>query len=125
MFAKITLWILGLSFAFFGAWSLVSPVSIAELIHFDLTNNVAVTEMRAFYGGVELGFAAFLLAGALRPGLRSASLLSGAFILGAIAISRTIGLVLDGSGSFFIYTALATEVIGCLACWFALSRQPA
>ena len=120
MFAKIVLWIAGISFIGFGLWALLAPASLAGLVHFELLDEIATTEMRAFYGGLDLGLGVYLIMGAIKPEMTRACLVAGAVLLGCIALARICGLLIDGSGSGVMYFALSTEIGGALACWLAL-----
>ena len=114
MFAKVVLVVFGLSFLAFGGWALFAPSSLAGLINFGLENSAAVTEIRAFYGGLEIGFAGFLLAAAFKDELTSAALLALAAVSGGIALARIAGLIVDASGSTLMYGALAFEFTGAV-----------
>ncbi|MFK8030700.1 MAG: DUF4345 family protein [Gammaproteobacteria bacterium] len=125
MQARIILWLLGLSFIGFGIWALVAPAGFSNLVHFQLKDAIGVTEMRSFYGGLEFGLGAFFIfcavyASAGTSGMRRAGLLLGVFVLGCLATARTFGLIIDGSASPVIFGALASEVLGALACFWAL-----
>ena len=49
------------SLGLFGAWALFSPVSLMKLIGYQATGPFSIIEFQSFYGGLELGIAAFLL----------------------------------------------------------------
>ncbi|MFK8016183.1 MAG: DUF4345 family protein [Gammaproteobacteria bacterium] len=112
MFAKVVLIFFGLSFGGFGVWALIAPASLAKLVHFSLDTPGAMTEIRAFYGGLEIGFAAFLIAAAFVRPLVPGALLALVAIAGGIALARLVGIVVDGSGSTFMYSALVWELAG-------------
>ena len=112
MFVNAVLIIFGLGFGVFGVWALLAPQSLAQLLHFGLQTPGAVTEMRAFYGGLELGLAGLLLAAVVVRSLVPGALLALTVAAGGIAIGRLIGLALDGSGSGLMFGALAFELAG-------------
>ena len=114
VFATAVLVFFGLSFGVFGAWALVAPVSLAKLVHFSLETPGAITEIRAFYGGLEIGLAALLLAGAAYRPLMPVALLALVIGAGGIALARVVGLLLDGSSSGFMFGALTWEVAGAV-----------
>ncbi|MEM7081205.1 MAG: DUF4345 domain-containing protein [Pseudomonadota bacterium] len=123
MAAKVVLWIFGLSFLAFGGWALFDPVSFSNLVQFELTSKLATTEMRAFYGGLELGLAAFFILGALKPDLTRPALLVGLLSMGTVACSRIVGIIVDGSTGSLLYAVLAIEIIGALACFLSLKPR--
>ncbi|MEM9172555.1 MAG: DUF4345 domain-containing protein [Pseudomonadota bacterium] len=122
MFAKVVLWIVGLITLAFGAWTLALPFGIAGLVGYDLMTPGAITEIRAFYGGVELGLALFWISGAFKPSLLRPALVSMVMIWGAVAASRTLGIVLDGSLSQTMIVVLITEIASAVLALIALTR---
>lgn len=68
------LWLAGLGFLGFGVAFLIDPVAPMAAIGFDVADEAGVTELRAFYGGMETGLALFILACALRPAWRTPGL---------------------------------------------------
>ncbi|MEL6868962.1 MAG: DUF4345 domain-containing protein [Pseudomonadota bacterium] len=124
-FAKIVLWLFGLITLAFGAYSLVAPEQLAQLTQYDLRSSGAITEIRAFYGGLELGLAAFWIAGALKPSLLRAALVSMILVWSAVAASRVFGLIIDDSLTSTMIIVLVSEVLGAALAFIALQRLPA
>lgn len=126
MLARFALWLLGLSFAAFGLWALARPLHFATLLGFELSNAQALTEMRAFYGGLELGLGLFFIVCALRVDLARAGLVLGVVSLSAVATTRLYGLIVDDSFSTLLVAVLGLELFGIAACLWALkrTRQP-
>lgn len=125
MFARIVLIASGVMFISFGLWALIAPVHLAALVHFDLMDSFARTEMRAFYGGLEIGFGLFLCISGLNSLSHRTALLSCACTLSGIAICRIIGIMIDGTaGSTFMIGALSLEVVGAVVSWFAWNKSP-
>jgi len=83
-----------LRFAGFGVAFLVRP-SILERVDVKARSARATTELRAMYGGMELGLGAFFLVAALRPEWEQAALMAQVLGLGALAASRVGGIVRD------------------------------
>lgn len=124
-FAKGVLWVFGLITLAFGAWSLAAPESIAEVLKVTLLTPGAVTEIRSFYGGLELGLAGFWIMGATRADLTRPALVSMVVIWGSVALARIYGLVVDGGTASSLYVALASELAAAILAYLALSRLPA
>jgi hypothetical protein len=103
-----TLWLGGLCFVGFGLASLIDPIGLLGSAGVVLSGDVAATEVRAFYGGLELGLGALLLAADLY-GKRREGLWLVLASYGGIALGRSIGLLIAGQGSSFLWFALATE----------------
>ncbi len=94
----------------FGAWFLIDPISPLAAIGITATGDPAATEFRAFYGGLEVGLGALLIAAAFKPAWRGPGLwLVLASNLG-IALGRLFGIAVDGVWvPFFVY-ALVWEL---------------
>ena len=118
--ARLSLGLTALVFAFFGVCFLLAPTSLMRIgIWLTLPNSVA--EIRAFYGGLEIGLAAFFFLALARPAWFVPALMLQALALGATAAARLIGIA--GGGTTEVMLALAAaEAIGCVVAIVALSR---
>ena len=67
LLGRALLWGIGLMSVAFGMAYLVSPVSMLELTGGSALTPAATTDVRATYGGLQLGLGAFLLWSALAP----------------------------------------------------------
>jgi hypothetical protein len=106
---RLTLILAALGFLGFGAWFLLDPVDPMARIGVTISGEAAPVELRAFYGGLEIALAAWLLLAATRhhwsrPGLWLVLLLN----LG-IGISRVIGALIDQVWTGFFTGALVWE----------------
>lgn len=110
----------GLSFLGFGALMLLSPQAVMASIGLVLPDGVPTTEIRAFYGGLELGLGALLMAAVVVPAHRPYALVLGSVAYGAIGLTRGWAMWVDGSSSQFLWIALVTEI--GLAALFAWAR---
>jgi hypothetical protein len=111
----------------FGVAFLLAPAKMAGYFELGASSRIALMELRAFYGGIELGLGAFLAITALRKSWHSAGLLAALLSLLGIASARVYAISLEGSASFVIYAALLIEVFGVLAAGFGLvdaRKQP-
>jgi hypothetical protein len=93
----IALWLGALSFAFFGVWLLVRPTALRG-VGVVAENSDGRAELRAMYGGLELGIAAFLGLCLLRPDFTEPGLWMQLVALGGIALGRLIGISLEKGG---------------------------
>jgi hypothetical protein len=119
-FERITLWLGGLGFLGFGTAFLVDPLGVFALTGVALQGSVAAVELRAFYGGLEVGLGLFLL-GADLAGARRAGLLLVLASYGGIALARLLGIALASGGSGFLWAALAVEATLALLALVALA----
>ena len=94
--ARLFVLVIGLVLAASGIASALLPVETMAPMGFDPLVPPALTDARASYGGFQLGFAGFLL-WCLRARRVHAGVVYTAIAIGAVALSRMTGFVLDGS----------------------------
>ena len=113
---------LGAMSVVFGLLYLFTPESLTGPTGFGALPPGGVTDVRATYGGLQLGFGAFLLWAAADAGRIRFALVLVAFSIGAVAASRLTGLLLDASVNPFHVSALATEITLTALAILALGR---
>lgn len=124
--ARAVLLMTAVAFAGFGLWLLIQPETLGK-VGIQLMEPSAFIEIRAFYGGLEIGFAAFLLYCA-RSGsmeLLKAGLLASGLTLGGVAFGRLFGFIVDGQPTPLVLILTAMEVGGALvnlAAWASVRR---
>ena len=107
--ARLTLWLGGVGFLAFGLAFLVAPVETLGSAGWAMTGEGAITELRAFYGGLEVALGALLIAADLR-GRRREGLILCLATYGCIGAARLLGIALAGAATDFLWIALGTEV---------------
>ena len=106
-----------LIFAGFGIWFLIRPDALSG-IGIEVTGPSARIDVRATYGGFELGVAAFLFWCAAREGRHRAGLIATALIVGGFGLGRLVGILIEGGATAFMWFFLAIEVgYTALAVW--------
>lgn len=123
MFGRALLWIAGLCFLGFGAAFLIAPLETLGATGIVLSGDLAATELRAFYGGLEVGLGLLLLAAARCPAYQRAGLWLCLASYGGIGLARLLGIALAGSGTPFLWFALATELGLAAAAGWLLGRS--
>lgn len=124
-FSKLLVGLAGLGFLGYGIAFLIAPEATLAGAGLHLTGTGAVVELRAFYGGLELGLGLWLLCAGfqdrlLRPGLWL-TLASN----GGIGGSRLLGLALGGVWIPFFGYALPWELgFAALAAGALLFSRP-
>jgi hypothetical protein len=93
----------------FGVAFLVAPAPMAELVHLSVEHPVARTEVRAFYGGLEMGLGVFLLLCLVRRGAARLGALALALLAGGTAVGRVFGIIADGSAGTAVLVILVVE----------------
>lgn len=119
--ARLSLVLSALVFGGFGAWLLVDPQALSAL-GIVLTTPSARTEIRGFYGGLELGLAGFFALAALRPAWFRPALVVQVCALGGVAAGRLVGFALDGRPDALLLALLAAEIAGTGLGLIALRR---
>lgn len=118
-------WVLGITAAIFVGYGLLCffyPGFVATLVSLEPTDEAALVELRAMYGGLQVAIGLTALTGTLVADLRRSVLLMTLFLLGGLALARVLGVTLHGSWDFYNLSALAYETLTALAALTALIR---
>ena len=110
MWTRAYLAISVLIWAGYGLYCFFEPATLEQAAGLVLGSSVARTEVRAMYGGLQFAIGAMALAALFRPALVRPTLLSLAFLVSGLAVSRAIGAVLDGSFGQYTTGAIVFEV---------------
>lgn len=113
-FARIVLGVIGLGTLGFGVYAFARPESLAEVVALTAAAPEGFTEIRAFYGGVEFGLAAFWIGAAFSKRLVQAGLISMFAVWSLVAAARGIGMVMDDTATNFMLIAVVTEALSAL-----------
>lgn len=108
----------------YGIACLLKPEMLNELTGIAMTSATAITEIRAMYGGIQSAVGALCVMALLRASMLRPALATLAFLLTGLAISRSIGLSLDTSGSEYTYGAVGFEAVTAIISWILFLRQP-
>lgn len=118
----------GLSYLAFGLALTVAPIEVLTRIDVQVTGAIADTEIRAFYGGLELALGALILACAFAPARRRDGLLLTALSYGGIGLTRIGSMLVTGDDSSFLRFAAGTEIgfllIAGLLWWQSRTHTP-
>ncbi|MGB4073893.1 DUF4345 domain-containing protein [Pseudomonas sp.] len=119
--ARVILLIQLLALAGLGLAYFVRPHEMANLSGMLLMAPAAATDVRAFYGGLQIGLAAFIGLALTRLDLTRAALTLLVLLYSSLALARIGGLWLDGGAqqTFNLY-ALLLEVVSAGLCFWAL-----
>jgi hypothetical protein len=104
-----------------GLASFASPASLAQQAGWSATPG-GLTEIRAFYGGLQVGLGCFLAWCARRPERLLSGLLAAGFAVGGIGIARALGLFLDEAPTGYHLANLAVEIVTVALVAVAVSR---
>jgi len=99
-------------------WGLIcifDTQTIAEIIGVTSVNPTGNTDIRAMYGGVQLGVG-LMAAFALYDAAYFKNLLfTLAFLGSCLALSRSYGIVVDGSGTFYTWGVIGYEYFAAIS----------
>lgn len=121
----IVLLLSALSFIGFGLALTLYPIEVLAKIDVGVSGPIADTEIRAFYGGLELALGGLILAWTLAPARRRDALLLTAVSYGGIGLTRLLSMVLTGDQSTFLLFAAATELGFLIAAALLYRNTPA
>lgn len=121
LLARVVLSLQLLATAGLGLVYFVRPHEMANLSGMLLMAPAAATDMRAYYGGLQLGLAAFIGLSLARRELIGPALTLLTLLYSALALARIGGLWLDGGAqqTFNLY-ALLLEIVSAGLCYWAL-----
>jgi hypothetical protein len=116
--ARVSLGLTTLAFLGFGLLFLFRPDAIASM-GVSLESATARTEIRGFYGGMEIGLGVFFGISLLRPRWFRPALLAQVAAFGGLAMGRIVGVLAEGSAEiviwFFVAIELAAALLGLVA----------
>jgi hypothetical protein len=121
--AQVFLFLTALMSVVFGAIYLAAPYTMTDPMGFGQLAPSALTDVRATYGGLQLGMGLFLF-WCLAPARLRTGLLFTLLSVGALAICRGIGLAIDGDVTSTLRGALIFEVCWTLITLFLFLRTP-
>ena len=110
----------------FGLAYFIRPQETANLSGMLLMEPAAVTDVRAYYGGLQLGLAVWLGLALLRGELLRPTLMLLVLLYASLFLGRLGGLFLDGGAqqTFNLYAMLVELVSALLAFWLLRRSTP-
>ncbi|KDA00972.1 hypothetical protein HOC_17951 [Hyphomonas oceanitis SCH89] len=114
MMIRLFLAAMAVSFAGFGLWSLLDPLGMTSSLGVHVSGPNAAYEMRGVYGGVSLGAAALMAAGALRQSMLRPALWFLITYLGGYVFARAAALLLGPAPTPDFYLFIAFESLGLI-----------
>ena len=121
-FARAYLYFVGAMGLLFGVWYLIAPAAWTDPTGFGPLGPNALTDVRATYGGFQIGLGVFTIWAAADAARVRMAIVLQALTIGAIASCRLVGFAIDGSPNGFLISAIITETIFTALALFALRR---
>ena len=112
--AQVLLLLAAIVFIGIGVVFLFAPVEWAKVVEIDLPTPMSRTDLRATYGGFDLGFGVFLALCALRPAWIRPGLMAMGIALAGFAAGRTYGMIVDGCPSKLMPSLAILEASGSI-----------
>ena len=99
-----------------------APVDWARVVDIELPTPISRTDLRATYGGFDLGFGVFLAFCALRRDWIRPGLAAMAIALAGFAGGRTYGILVDGCPSMLMPSFAILEASGSILAFLVLRK---
>jgi hypothetical protein len=119
---RAVLLLTAIGFLAFGLISLLSPSSVVGPMMVQLQVPMARAEIRAFYGGLEIGLAVFLFLAVKTPRYQEPAALMAAIGLGCVFLARMFGMAIELFLNSTLLFAGAIELIAAAANFWAYRR---
>ena len=107
--ARFSLIAVAIAFLFFGVWLVVRPEDVAGL-GIVLPSETAQVEIRAMYGGFEIGLGLFFVLAVTRSSWHRPALMLQAISLASLGLTRLISTLLASSPHPLLYIFAALEI---------------
>lgn len=120
--AQVVLRLSALPFAAIGLAFLLAPHAMAAQVGVALGGATADHDVRAVYGGLQLGCAGLLWWGAAQPARVRGALVAQILLYGGLAGARGIAWLVAGPPSALGVALHAGEIAGVTVGWWALRR---
>lgn len=122
LIARLILALNSLGFTLFGLLFLFWPEAMIAKVGLQATAPAALIDIRATYGGMELGIAAMLGYCAVSIGGTAFGLFAATFAFAGLAIGRLVAIVLSGGASGFTWFLFTLEASSLILDVYALQR---
>jgi len=103
-----------LGFLLIGINTFRDPLAALAGVELAVNTVSALNELRANYGGLQIGMALLLLTGLARPDMTRPALLTQTLLVGGLAIGRLVSIALDGPPNATVQGLLVLESVTAL-----------
>ena len=111
MISRLILVLAGVGLVGFGLAAIIDPIALWSAFGLPAVEDPAVRiELRAFYGGLEIGLGGWMLAHASAPDKVRTGLWLAVVVYGSLAAGRGLGMVIDTAGGY-VWGAFVTELL--------------
>ncbi len=117
------LWACGLAFVLIGLNTFWDPARSVAPLDLQASTASALSEVRATYGGLQIGIGLFLIVGARRAAVARAALLAQGLMVGGLVAGRLVGWFSDGPPNGLVMGLLALETGVAVLSWWLYARS--
>lgn len=121
-FQRVVLVLTALAFAGIGVGFLLLPARMAARLDLSLETSLAANDVRAVYGGLQIGLGVFFLLASARPSWHRTALGVLVAAFAGLAGGRFVSLALDGWAGGFAALLHGAELLGLACGLWALRR---
>lgn len=118
---RLFLVLVGLAFFNIAVQAILNPQSVMDFVSVQLGNISARNSIRAYYGGVNLAFAIFLVYGAFK--MQKEALILVLLYCSGFVFGRLYSIITEGEPSTFILTWLGIESLLAILSLWLLTKQ--
>ncbi len=123
LLTRVVLWTSALTFLGFGVAFAACPTEMAAVVEIDATSPMARADIRAMYGGLEIGIGLILALCATRDRHVVHGVLLSTLALAAMASMRGLGVLCDAEQPPLTYLLWLSEIFGAGVGVLALRRE--
>lgn len=122
MWASLFLYFNAIAWAGYGIYCFLQPQALGEIAGLAATKVSGATELRAMYGGAQIGIGLMALFGARELRLQRGILLALACIYGGLSSTRVVAALLGHDSTAYTLGAAGFEGLSLLICVALLRR---
>ncbi|MBH1969626.1 DUF4345 domain-containing protein [Moraxellaceae bacterium AER2_44_116] len=114
----------GLGFILIGVNTFRDPIAAMAGVELGVQSINALNEVRANYGGMQMGIGLLLISAALMTWLTRPALLALSLVTGGLVIGRLMSVMIDGMPNSTVQALLGLEFFTTVIAIFLFTQQP-
>ena len=121
---RLFLLLSGLVFILIGVNTFRDPVAAMAGVELGVQSINALNEVRANYGGMQMGIGLLLVSAALMTWLTRPALLALSLVTGGLVVGRLMSIMIDGTPNSTVQALLGLEFFTTAIAIFLFTQQP-
>ena len=114
----------GIGFMLIGVNTFRDPVAAMAGVELGVPSISALNEIRASYGGLQIGIGLLLVSAALMTWLTRPALLALSLVTGGLVVGRLMSIMIDGMPNSTVQALLGLEFFTTVIAIFLFTQQP-